>query len=438
MVSPIEMTDAMLAYSSVDDPIGVVNYYAFGTIFCTDGITRTSGKKFVVGDSIFTTVTSGTVPFTVVISNNAQTFANNIATALNRDIGSLITATVSPGGLPNYDVSVASKIPGTEGNSISFYNSSPAVEGVTFSTGGYLHSGVDEVPGNLEWRSYVSYLIPNHDIVVVTANNHHRYENIYGGGVNFNNPPATSPQYWLDLGATNRWLMFDNTVTSQTIYPNEIEVTLTPGEEFDSVIILNSNATKIHIVETNGGTYDEYIYVEEKLLADPSQFEILTSTEGTNILLSSSMSSSSEINGNYAKLDLPLGYPGASVTITITNENGNATCGFLILGRKSYIGVTQYGIEVSILDYSVKEVDEWGNYFITERAYAKLITFPVFLPTSTHDEVKILLAQYRAIPVVWVGHIDYSVLISYGFVKEWEMVVGTRFTKLLLEIEGLI
>src|SRR3990167_1679568 len=73
-----------------------------------------------------------------------------------------------------------------------------------------------------------------------TISSHNIYESLTAGNVG--NTPHKSPTYWLDLGSTNRWKMFDGSVTSITTNADSIAVTLTPSGRCDSVAILNISA----------------------------------------------------------------------------------------------------------------------------------------------------------------------------------------------------
>ena len=69
-----------------------------------------------------------------------------------------------------------------------------------------------------------------------TISSHNIYESLTAGNVG--NTPHKSPTYWLDLGSTNRWKMFDGSVTSRTTNADSIAVTLTPSGRCDFFFIL--------------------------------------------------------------------------------------------------------------------------------------------------------------------------------------------------------
>jgi hypothetical protein len=210
--------------------------------------------------------------------------------------------------------------------------------------------------------------------------------------------------------------MFDGTtVDTQTTNPESIVVVLTPGA-IDTVTLFNCCASSINITLVDGVTevYDQDI--------TPPNTE----------------------PGIYYKTDLPTNngnyYPAGVLTVTITNTGAVAACGLLTVGLSHTVGtiLANPGPSVGIIDFSIKEVDQFGVAYITERAYSKRVTYPLRIDIADHVAVKNLLAEYRATPAVWLGSNIYSVLNVYGFPKDWSMNLGLYTVDIDLEIEGWI
>jgi hypothetical protein len=305
---------------------------------------------------------------------------------------------------------------GTFGNDVDL---TEAVSGWTVSGSGHLSGGVNYVAGYYEWDSGTTYAIG--DVAVVTTE-HHLYESLQGSNLN-NSPPTNltgEDPYWLDLGPTNRWRMFDPpyaytysaVVASQTIQAESIVVALTPGA-IDAVSLINCNASSINIVLNDG-------------------------TERYN----KTITPVSTAARNYTALDLPDDYPTATLTVTITNTGANVTCGALVCGLQEDMGITRAepGPEIGITDFSIKDQDDFGNRIITPRDNAKRNTYGILVLVADHSEVKRLLVAYKDTPVVWDGNganTDYSILRNYGLVTDWSMSVTNDIAELSLEIEGL-
>lgn len=343
----------------------------------------------------------------VLNASSTTTQADNIRTSITRDMAALVTASGS-----NNVTTLTAVIPGTDGNAIVLTESAG---GVSVSGSGTLSGGVDEVIGYDEYAAGTTYA---DGAQVVVTSSHTVYESLQNA--NTGHTPASSPTYWTSLGMTNRWKMFDTYVTSQTTYPEEIEVVLEVGS-FDSLAVLYANATSVQVVlddSVEGDVYDE-----------------------------TQVNSSPTTPKNFIFTNIPgASYPSAQLIVTITNTGSNATCGFLIPADSLTLGITLYGADLGIIDYSIKEQDDWGNWIITERKYAKRATFPVAVETANRDVVRNTLDQYRATPAVYVGNDGATlqasgyctVLTMYGWAVNDPMELGIVIDHLMLEIEGLI
>jgi hypothetical protein len=66
------------------------------------------------------------------------------------------------------------------------------------------------------------------------------------------------------------------------------------------------------------------------------------------------------------------------------------------------IGECVYGSELSIIDYSRKDRDTFGNITIIERGYTDLIKYVVEISATRVHEIKLLLANCRATKIAYV------------------------------------
>lgn len=202
-------------------------------------------------------------------------------------------------------------------------------------------------------------------------------------------PPANAVK-WLDTGATNRWRVFDGAIQVQTSRADSIQYVLSPGS-IDSVAFFNLDADSVTILLTNGGStvYD------------------------TTITLNGAT--------NTARLNIPSGYTAGVLTLTITKTGSTAKCGEIVVGLKYNAGTTLADSppEVGKVDYSYKEVDDFGDYYIVEGAYSQTGDFDVLISMADVDNVVEELASVRATPVVYVGDENYASSIVYGFYKDF-------------------
>lgn len=261
------------------------------------------------------------------------------------------------------------------------------------------------------------------DRAIVTTGEHRIYESLQAG--NTSNNPEGSPAWWLDIGATNRWKMFDSVVGSQTSNVTSISLTLVPGL-IDSIAFLDLEATTIDIVMTDpveGVVYTESIdLVMKTYIVDAYTyfFEPII-TDDACVLVG-----------------IPA-YGAASIAITISNPDSTAKVGTLIVGAQKELGGTEYNPTIGINDYSRKEVDAFGNFTVVQRAYSKRMSCNLFLDNNMVDDLQRTLAGYRATPVCWVGtDAGFSSMIIYGFYRSFEITIpGPVISTCSIEIEGL-
>lgn len=255
---------------------------------------------------------------------------------------------------------------------------------------------------------------------------HKIYECLIG---NTGYPPETNSSgatpKWMYLGYDNRWKMFDSVVGSRTARADEITVTIEPGV-VDSIAFLDVVATEINVVMTDpteGIVYQETIdMVSGSVVVDGYTYFF------TPIIMDDAA----------VLLGVPP-YVNATIAITISYPGGTTEIGTLAVGMQRDLGVTQYNPEISINDYSKKQVDEFGNYYVLRRAYSKRMRVDLVLPNEQVDGLQRTLASYRTTPVVWVGTDEgFSSMIIYGFYKSFKIVIpGPSWSECALEVEGL-
>jgi hypothetical protein len=237
--------------------------------------------------------------------------------------------------------------------------------------------------------------------------------------------PRDHPEFWLDLGASNRWAMFDQYNGTQSTAPERIEVQIqTSGAtRVDALALININAAEVQVISESDG--DE-IYNETVSL---------TSTDGITDWYAYFFEEI--VRRDKIVFYLPP-YVAQTVTVILTDDSGTVSVGTLILGRLKDIGATIYGGTVGIVDYSRKDTDDFGNYTIVERAFSDSNDLKVWCDINRFDEIRRSLTQYRATPLVWIGSELFSSLLLYGFYRSFdlELTAPTKFY-CSLEIEGL-
>lgn len=209
--------------------------------------------------------------------------------------------------------------------------------------------------------------------------------------------PAAATGAWLDTGPTNRWAAFDQALGTSTTANGSIVVTLSAGA-VDAVALLDVVGATVRV---QAAGYDQTRPVA---------------------------------NGTVPFLDMPLG--NGAVTVTVTGP-GTVSIGSLLIGRISTLGITEASPTAAITDYSRKEVDDFGDVTVVQRAWAKRMDARALIRTDAIDKVFGRIAAVRAQPSLWIGQAGFESLTIYGFFKDFSIEVGPAVSKLSLSIEGL-
>ena len=276
-----------------------------------------------------------------------------------------------------------------------------------------------------EWNGSTTYALG--DRVILTST-HKVYESLQAGNVGKN--PVTEPTWWIEVGPTNRWRVFDTSNTTQTVTdggsPPTITYTLRPGQAVNALAVLNvTNCTELRV-----------------RMADPVYGNVYNTVVSFAALpLSSSwwawFFGQRRAPTQSVMLDLPA-FPNANLTLTFTG-GAELAVGVIIFGQQQRYGLgVRYGARVGIQDYSRKETNEFGDVELVRRAFAKRASFDLLIERSEVDPLQNYLASIRAVPCLWVGTNEYEATVVYGFYKNFDILISyPEHTDCELEIEGL-
>lgn len=261
-------------------------------------------------------------------------------------------------------------------------------------------------------------------IVVAT---HTIYESAQDGNQG-NYPPDNTggiPPWWLKVTVTNRWQMFDGVVGTKTTNPETIVQAIKPGQ-INGLSLMEVDASSVTVSLTdlvdglvyhreinmvaNSGVTDWYAYYYEPVVR----------------------------KADLALLDLPP-YSEATLTVTIANPGGIASCGLLAVGKQRKLGDLEWRPQISGLDYSTAVADKWGHYVLDPGASAKLLDADISLESVMVDEVQRVLDQCKATPSVFIGSELYGSTHLYGIPRSFKLVLeGKASSVCSLQIIGFI
>lgn len=273
-----------------------------------------------------------------------------------------------------------------------------------------------------EWASGTTYAAGDR---VILAAQHKVYQSIAAGNVG-NDPTTTLGTKWQEVGPTNRWKAFDDSVSRQTANASLISYRLQPGAAVTYVGAVNltgATSMRVRVVDPTYGTvYDKTVNLSA-LPVDAGWWAWFFGErrQPTQALFN----------------DLP-SFPGADVLVDITGSSALAV-GVILLGqaREFAMGV-KAGARVGINDYSRKERNEYGDVVVVERAFARRANFSMLLQSQEVDAFNDFLATVRAVPCLWIASTRFESTTVFGFYKSFDILLSYYdFADAELELEGL-
>lgn len=203
------------------------------------------------------------------------------------------------------------------------------------------------------------------------------------------------PPKWVDLGATNRWAMFDGINTYQSTYPSDVDIRVRPIGVVDSISIFNiENVTSIEIttsVPDSGSTYTE-----------------THDTTGKESLVT---------------YDFP---PYENPTVDIKFIGTDIKVGEVVMGTGTVLGVLLAGAVSDRIDYSRYTYDEFGELTYVPRPIVNYTTYPIRVAKIDALGVERYLDNLKGKQAVWIGNIgDGQHLVTRGTIERSPMTYDT-------------
>lgn len=282
------------------------------------------------------------------------------------------------------------------------------------------------VPENdyAEWSSGTTYAAGDRVILVST---HKIYESLQSANTNKN--PVTETLWWVEVGPTNRWAVFDTSVSTQTAQSTNITYTLEPGVAINALAILNiSGATELNITMTSPSQGSPGIVLDRTI--DLSSYPLVSDWY-------SWFFGTRQTPTQYIATDIPA-YVDAIIVIELLG-GADLAVGVIAFGQQQRFGRgIRLGARVGIQDYSRKETSEFGETILVQRAFAKRANFDLFINKNEVDQLQNYLASLRATPALWIGSTEYESTTVFGFYKNFDILLSyPEHADCELEIEGL-
>jgi hypothetical protein len=294
------------------------------------------------------------------------------------------------------------------------------VKPIVVNDANFVSSSLTEAD-HAEWAVGTTYALG--DRVIITTGQHKIYESLEAGNVG--NSPPTSPTKWVEVAPTNRWAVFDQSGGTVSSGTSPMQWVVTTGR-VDSVAVLEiADANTVQVIGNStaeGEVYNETYVLEDNTVVS-NWFEYFFSE----------IRKESEVIAT----DIPQ-YQDLSITVIIEGA-GTVKAGTVIFGNSSQIGATQYGARSGIIDYSRKEVDQFGRATLVKRKFSKRMDVSLVIDNGIVDSVQRLLSDLRAEPVLYIAAKDnFELLTVFGFYRDFTIDIAYQEQSFCtLEIEGL-
>lgn len=198
-----------------------------------------------------------------------------------------------------------------------------------------------------------------------------------------------TPQTWVEVSATNRYRMFDQSNTSKSTLSGNIIVELTPGEVSSGISAFGVSATEAIVTVTD--PIEGQVYQQTIQLIDNSDI-VDAYTYCFNPIIART---------SFTLTDLPA-YRSATTKLELVGTE--TEIGTMILGSILDIGVTVYGTGWQGLNFSKKERDQFGNVIKTSGRIADRFDYDVdIIPADRFNYVRNMLKSLNDIPCVFIG-----------------------------------
>jgi hypothetical protein len=283
--------------------------------------------------------------------------------------------------------------------------------------------------GETAWAGATNYTVGQ---IAYLASTHRLYKNALGG-VDATSPDAsiaaaTTPARWQDVGATNRFAMFDLLSNAQTVVASPLTVVITPGQRIGAVGLVGVEADSVTVSMTVGGVL-VYSATQSMRLRNTTRWsEYFFGTFG--------------FKSRFGKFDLPMVSNGV-LTMTLTKAVGNVKCAGVVLGMPIEVGGVKYDAQSDALDFSVTARDKFGGVTLQPGKTVPTTSQTVWVKSADVGKLLSLRQSLRATPVLIAGLTDpntdyFEALFVLGFFRKFVIQLSLpKFSLVTLNVEGL-
>lgn len=253
---------------------------------------------------------------------------------------------------------------------------------------------------------------------------HKVYESLQAGNVGHAPNDAASIDWWKEVGDTNRYLMLDGSVSTQTVMSGATSYyEFKPGQAFSALALVNvTGITRVVVTVT-----------------DPAAGVVYSKSMAFAWLPAGPDWYSWFFNRRFVTLsflrDIP-SYPLATVRVDFEGAGG---VGVLLLGQLNSMGMgIQNNARIRFQSYSIKQRNEWGDTVLKKRANSRTISLSLLCENDKIDEYDRLVSELDGVPCLFSASDGIESLTRFGFISSFDILIPyERYSEASLEMESL-
>lgn len=269
---------------------------------------------------------------------------------------------------------------------------------------------------------------------VIRIDVHKRYQALVAIEAGDTATPESSPLKWQDMGATNRWAVFEGGRANATVGAagQPLIIRVKPGSRIDSVALVGmeaSNAT-VRIYQDGVLQVTRTVSLTKRHVRNWFDYFFGDFRYQADAIFS----------------DLPM-YANAEIEIELSYGDVAPQIKALVVCRKVSLGSSLVDPTVSGSNYSrIVRDSEYGNVArIVERRFVPTTQQKLLIEDSNDaDVIRETLIAIRSTPALFSGlddntsHPWFSSFLIYGLLKDWTLSAsGMRYGNLTIDLEEL-
>lgn len=222
----------------------------------------------------------------------------------------------------------------------------------------------------------------------------------------------TASEWWVRLGATNRWRAFDNRLGGLTTGRTTITYTIQLLRTLNAICFFSLNAETVRL----------RVVAPDLAILEDRTIQMAARESGGNFW--ENVYNPITFNPDLVITDLLM---PAGTTIELTIMAGSAAQVVeIMIGNDISIGETLFDSSLGIIDYSRKDRDEWGGIFIVPRPVTKTVNFRFSIPTEGASRVQRIMERVTSKVCVFYaveGSDPFGTTVA-GILHDYDLTLG--------------